>query len=251
MKVGWLGHATTCVQLDGTTILTDPALRPRMAGLVRHAAQPQPSAWQEVDAVLISHAHYDHLDLPSLHLLGAAVHVVVPRGLAAFVRRAGVPRVSELGVGDRVALGSVTVEAVPARHTGRRLPRGPAARAIGYVIEGSRRAYFAGDTGLFDGMDEIGRRGVDLALLPVGGWGPRLRGGHLDPASAAEALTLLRPSVAVPIHWGTFWPTGMRWIGRDRFEKPGRQFMEHAAAVAPEVEVTVLTPGETVTLPDG
>lgn len=249
MEVRWLGHATTCVRLDGTTILTDPALRPRMAGLVRHAAQPQASAWQEVDAILISHGHHDHLDLPSLRLLGADVHVIVPNGLGAFIRRAGVRHISELKVGDRLALGAVTVEAVPARHAGTRMPRGPSAPAIGYVIEGSRRAYFAGDTGLFDGMDEIGRRGVDLALLPVGGWGPRLRGGHLDPASAAEALTLLRPSGAVPIHWGTFWPTGMRWIGRDRFEKPGRQFMEQAAAVAPEVEVTVLTPGEAVTLP--
>ena len=247
MEATWLGHATTRLRLDGTTILTDPALRPRMAGLVRHAAQPQPSVWQGVDAVLISHAHHDHLDLPSLRLLGHDVQVVVPHGLAAFVRRTGHPHVSELAVGDRLALGSVTVEAVPASHTGRRMPRGPTVPAIGYLIEGSSRAYFAGDTALFDGMEEIGRRGLDLALLPVGGWGPRLRGGHLDPAAAAQALTLLRPANAIPIHWGTFWPTGMRWIGRARFEQPGRQFAQHAAEAAPDVRIIVLAPGEAVT----
>lgn len=248
MDVTWLGHATLRLELDGATILTDPALRPRLAGLIRHAEQPKPSSWHGVDAVLVSHAHHDHLDLPSLGLLDGDVHVIVPRGLGAFVRGAGMRHVSEVDVGDRLAVGSVAIEAVPAEHAGRRMPRGPTAPAIGYVIEGSQRVYFAGDTALFDAMEQIGRTRLDLALLPVWGWGPRLCGGHLDPSGAADALTLLRPTHAVPIHWGTFWPAGMRWIGRDRFRLPGRRFAEHAATVAPDVDVTVLAPGERITL---
>lgn len=110
MEVRWLGHATICVRLDGTTILTDPALRPRMAGLVRHAARPQPSAWRWVDTILISHGHRDHLDLPSLRLLGADVYVIVPNGLGAFIRGAGVRHISELKVGDRLDLGAVGLQ---------------------------------------------------------------------------------------------------------------------------------------------
>ena len=89
LAVTWLGHATLRLALDGATILTDPALRPRMGGLIRHAAQPKPPTWHGVDAVLVSHAHHDHLDLPSLGLLDPDLHVVVPRGLGALVRGAG------------------------------------------------------------------------------------------------------------------------------------------------------------------
>jgi L-ascorbate metabolism protein UlaG (beta-lactamase superfamily) len=248
LAVTWLGHATLRLALDGATILTDPALHPRMGGLIRHAAQPKPPTWHGVDAVLVSHAHHDHLDLPSLGLLDPDVHVVVPRGLGALVRGAGMRQVSEVDVGDRLTVRSVVIEVVPALHAGRRVPRGPTAPAIGYVIEGSQRVYFAGDTGLFEVMEEIGRTGLDLALLPVWGWGPRLRGGHLDPAGAANALTLLRPTHAVPIHWGTFWPAGMRWVARDRFRLPGGEFAQHAATVAPDVDITVLAPGETLSL---
>ena len=248
LAVTWLGHATLRLALDGATILTDPALRPRMGGLIRHASQPKPPTWHSVDAVVVSHAHHDHLDLPSLGLIDPDVHVVVPRGLGALVRGAGMRQVSEVDAGDRFAVGSVFVEVVPALHAGRRVPRGPTAPAIGYVIEGSQRVYFAGDTGLFDAMEEIGRTGLDLALLPVWGWGPRLRGGHLDPAGAANALTLLRPTHAIPIHWGTFWPVGMRWVARDRFRLPGGEFAQHAATLAPNVDITVLGPGETLSL---
>src|SRR6185503_2691890 len=101
--------------------------------------------------------------------------------------------------------------------------------------------YFAGDTGLFAGMARLPT--LDLALLPVWGWGPRLGPGHLDPVGAAEALTLLRPRIAVPIHWGTYSPL---WYLRPPayLSEPGVAFAREAARLAPEVEVRVLTPGE-------
>src|SRR5262249_42087815 len=103
-------------------------------------------------------------------------------------------------------------------------------RPVGYVVEGSRTVYFAGDTDLFDGMDGLAD-GLDVALLPVGGWGPRLPAGHLDPDGAARALLLLRPRIAVPIHWGTLRP-----FYRTRpypGPRPGEAFAERARELAP------------------
>jgi L-ascorbate metabolism protein UlaG (beta-lactamase superfamily) len=130
------------------------------------------------------------------------------------------------------------------------VPFGPWAVAIGFLVSGSQRVYFAGDTALFPEMAHIDDH-LDLALLPVWGWGPRLRGGHLDPPGAAEALTLLRPRRAMPIHWGTFWPAGMRWVGASRFTEPGGEFQMHAQRVAPEVEVLLAAPGDRLTLAAG
>src|SRR5262249_53528323 len=108
-------------------------------------------------------------------------------------------------------------------------------------VEGSRIVYFAGDTDVFDGMDGLVDE-LDVALLPVGGWGPRLPAGHMDPVGAARALVLLRPRIAVPIHWGTLRP-----FYRTRpypGPPPGESFAERARDLAPEVDVRVLRPGE-------
>ena len=243
LDVTWVGHATVRLRLDGTTILTDPALLPRIGGLLRRVPLDPGVAEAHVDAVLISHAHHDHLDLPSLRRLGHRTPIIVSRGAGGLLTRAGFTQVTEVEVGDRIAIGGLRVTAVPAQHAGRRLPFGPWAVAIGYLVEGTRRVYFAGDTALFDEMADIGA-GMDLALIPVGGWGPRLRGGHLDPLTAAKALRMLQPRWALPIHWGTFWPAGMSRVGSARFSEPGREFVVHATQEAPGVEVVLLRPGE-------
>jgi L-ascorbate metabolism protein UlaG (beta-lactamase superfamily) len=115
------------------------------------------------------------------------------------------------------------------------------------VVEGERRTYFAGDTGLFDTMaEEVGA--VDLALLPVGGWGPFLGEGHLNAARAAEVLTTLAPGCAVPVHYGTFWPVGMDAVRPHEFHSPGDEFARLAARSAPGVEVRLLGHGESARL---
>ena len=144
----------------------------------------------ELDAVLVSHAHWDHLDLGSLKRLGRDVRIVIPRGAGKLVRRRGFADVVELDLGDRVEIGSVSVTATRADHDAGRGPFGARAPAFGYLIEGTRRVYFAGDTDLFPELAELAP--VDLALLPVAGWGPRVPAGHLDPRRAAEAARLLR-----------------------------------------------------------
>lgn len=113
------------------------------------------------------------------------------------------------------------------------------------MVEGAARTYFAGDTGLFDDMARaVGP--VDVALLPVGGWGPYLGHGHLDAGRAAQALTRLRPRAAVPVHYGTYWPIGMDGVRPHEFHAPGEEFVRKAAAVAPEVVVHRLAHGERV-----
>ncbi len=237
-RLTWLGHSTVLVALDGTTLLTDPVLRRRVAHLRRDAPAFRPP---RPDAVLLSHLHYDHLDVPSLVRLGRDMTIVAPRGAARWLR--GFRDVREVVVGGTVELGSTVIEAVEAEHDGRRRPIGPVVRAIGFVVRGSRSIYFAGDTDLFERMSAVAP--VDAALLPVAGWGPRLGPGHMDPAAAAQALTLLRPSLAVPIHWGTY---GV--IGRRRGDRtPADEFAREAARVAPDVDVRILPVGDSLDVP--
>jgi L-ascorbate metabolism protein UlaG (beta-lactamase superfamily) len=230
----YIGHATVLVELDGVRFLTDPLLRMRVAHL-RRAGPIQPI--DEVDAILISHGHYDHLDLPSLRALAAKV--VVPRGLGARLRGFEVVEVDE---GDEVSVGPVTVKATHAEHDGGRPPWGRSS-ALGYALRGSKRIFFAGDTGLFPGMDGLVSK-LDLALVPIWGWGPELgRGNHLDPEQAAEAVRRLRPKIAVPIHWGTYRPF---YLSSDApfLSEPAEAFVRAATIAAPNVDLRVLRPGE-------
>ena len=245
--VRYLGHATVLVDLANTRILTDPVLTERVL-FIRRVTSEVPRAPESPAAVLISHAHQDHLHLPSMKLLPRDLPVVVPVGLGAFVRGWGFESVMELPVGAEVDLGPVTVRAVPAVHSGKRPPSGPSAEAIGFLIAGAgHTVYFAGDTDLFDGMEELADRGIDVALLPVWGWGPRLGPGHLDPERAAEAVARLRPEVAIPIHWGTLWPMAMRWR-RHRLSQPPLQLEEEVRRRSLPARVVILPPGEAYAL---
>ena len=237
----WLGHSTVVIDLEGTRVVTDPVLRARVWHL-RREGPVAADALGDLDAILLSHTHYDHLDLRSLGRLDRNLTVVAPRGVGRLVRRRGFGRVFELEVGEELALGAVRIRATHAEHESSRGPFSPSTPSLGYVVDGRARIYFAGDTGLFPQMSKIAP--VDVALLPVAGWGPRLPAGHLDPAGAAEALRLLRPKVAVPIHWGT-----LRRVFADRpDDRPAREFVRIAHEVAPEVEVRVLSIGETLRL---
>ena len=253
----WIGHSTVLLDLDGVRLLTDPVLRNRVSYLRRRVPAVDPAGHAGVDGVLVSHLHLDHLDLPSLRLMGLETQLVVPRGGGRFLERRGFRRVIEVEAGEAVRVGSLTVRATHAEHPGGRVPLGTKAPALGYVVAGSFRVYFAGDTGIFDGMSEIGCPRLDVALVPVGGWGPlaplweRLPvpvPGHLDPRRAAEALRLLKPRVAVPIHWGTYAPFGLNRSMSSSLDNPPVAFRRHAAEFAHGVEVRTLSPGETLRL---
>ncbi|MFF9037502.1 MBL fold metallo-hydrolase [Streptomyces sp. NPDC014892] len=249
VEITWWGHATCTVEDSGTRVLTDPLFARRLAHLRRRRGAPPPPAAAVADVALVSHLHADHLHVPSLARLAPGTRVVVPKGAPRQVpglRRLAHLRLSEAVPGDQVRVGDLVVRAVSARHDGRRLPVGPhRSPALGFVVEGEARTYFAGDTGLFETMSkEVGP--VDVALLPVGGWGPYLGEGHLDAGRAAEALALLAPRSAIPVHYGTYWPIGMDAVRPHEFHAPGEEFVRLAAARAPEVAVHRLGHGESV-----
>ncbi|MFJ8940335.1 MBL fold metallo-hydrolase [Streptomyces sp. NPDC102365] len=249
VEITWWGHATCTVEDSGVRVLTDPLFARRLAHLRRRRGALPPAEAAVADVTLVSHLHADHLHMPSLSRLAPGTRLLVPRGARRAVpglRRLDGPELTEVAPGDRVRIGDLVVRAVSARHDGRRLPVGPhRAPALGYVIEGESRTYFAGDTGLFESMaEEVGP--VDVALLPVGGWGPYLGEGHLDAGRAADALALLRPGSAVPVHYGTYWPIGMDSVRPHEFHTPGAEFVRLAAARAPGVRVHRLDHGESV-----
>jgi L-ascorbate metabolism protein UlaG (beta-lactamase superfamily) len=246
-RIVFLGHATILIEVGGVRLLTDPLLRARVAHLRRQTAPVDLSVTARPDATLISHLHHDHLDLASLRLLGGDTPLLVPAGAGAWLRRRGFTTVTEMRVGEVATVGAAAITAMEARHEGRRHPGGPRAEALGYLVGGGREVYFAGDTGLFDGMC-VGPQRLDVALLPVAGWGPKLGPGHMDPLDAARAVRLLKPRVAIPIHWGTLLPIGTARRHRARLADPPRLFARHVAQLAPEVEVRVLAPGEAITL---
>jgi L-ascorbate metabolism protein UlaG (beta-lactamase superfamily) len=230
------------IELGGVRLLTDPVLRTRVVHLRRRG--PAPEVPERLDAVLLSHLHYDHLDLASLRLLPRDVRMLAPAGAAALLRRAGFAEVEELAPGAVAEVGATRIEATPAEHDDRRRPLGPRATPIGFLVRGDRSVYFAGDTDLFPGMEEL--RPVDVALLPVAGWGPTLGPGHMNAEGAARAVEIVRPRTAVPIHWGTLHP---RWRSRGSwFSDPPSAFAAQVAELAPDVEVRVLAPGESLEL---
>jgi L-ascorbate metabolism protein UlaG (beta-lactamase superfamily) len=237
----WLGHSCAAIRLDDVLVVTDPVFRDRIAHL-RRRSPVDPAGVAGVDVVLLSHTHHDHLDLPSLDRLDLGARVLVPAGAGGLVRRRGFRSVQEVVAGDEVDLGALRVQVTHAEHaSGFRMGTGRT-QPVGYVIEGTRRVYFAGDTDLFEGMGQLGR--LDAALLPVAGWGPRLPAGHLDPVRAVEALALTEPRLAVPIHWGTYAP----WRAPRGDDTPAKAFAELAATIVPSVDVRVLRPGQSCPL---
>jgi L-ascorbate metabolism protein UlaG (beta-lactamase superfamily) len=238
----WFGHATVLVQ-DRASVLTDPLLTGSLLHLHRRAGSRPPSLSGQVDAVALSHLHIDHLHLPSLRLLDRGTPVLVPRGAARLLRRARVEPI-EVVAGDVVEVHGADIEVVPALHDADRWPFGRTrGEAVGYILRGDGATYFAGDTAVFPGMARLASR-LDVALLPVGGWGPWLRGQHMDPEEAASCLPSLHTRVSVPIHYGTFWPRGVGWLRSRVFYEPGREFAASARRLAPGVEVRVLAPGD-------
>jgi L-ascorbate metabolism protein UlaG (beta-lactamase superfamily) len=241
----YVGHATVLIEMDGIRLMTDPILRNRVGGILRQSRPVHPAWRHDLDAVLISHLHLDHLDRPSLRKLDRGVRLIAPAGTADLLWGEGFQNIEEIRIADSTNVGPVKITATYAHHPGGRYPLGPAADCVGYLVSGSSSVYFAGDTDIFPEMADV-EADLDCALLPVWGWGPTIRGDHMSPRTAAEALALLRPKMAVPIHWGTFAPIGMGWIQPRFLSEPPHQFKGHADDVAPEVDVRIVRPGNSV-----
>ena len=245
-RIVFVGHSTILIEMDGVRLLTDPLLRVRLLHL-RRVAPVDREGLEGPDAVLISHGHRDHLDIASLRFIGRETRIVVPTGAAGLLRKKGFANVEELSIGEELQIGGVVVRGVPAIHDSKRRPLGIRAVPMGHLVQGSRTVYFPGDTDVFDGMSELGP--VDVALLPIWGWGPSLGHGHMGPSEAAEAALLLQARVVVPIHWGTYFPFQSAVRGTPSFlESPPEEFVKRLEAIAPDIDVRLLHPGEATTV---
>jgi L-ascorbate metabolism protein UlaG (beta-lactamase superfamily) len=244
----WWGHSTSTWQDGGTAVVFDPVLTARVGHLRRVRGRVPARHAAQADIILISHLHTDHTHLPSLRLIPPSADLIAPAGsrrLLKAVTDRGV-KLSEVQPGDHVEFGGLQIRVLAADHDGRRHPgsphRGP---ALGYLVEGSRRCWYPGDTGPDFALEELAQ--VDLALVPVGGWGPTLGRGHLNPQQAAEAISLIHPAHAIPVHWGTWWPIGLPQLP-DMIDRPAAAFAEQVARVAPTTSVHLLHHGQSVKL---
>jgi L-ascorbate metabolism protein UlaG (beta-lactamase superfamily) len=252
ITVTWLGHSTVLLEVDGARILADPVLRRTVGPLRRVGPYPSSSAWRALDAVLLSHLHHDHADLPSLRMLGPDHRVLTSASNASWLRRRGLGGVAATEGAWTEVRPDVAVSLVRADHRSRPMPHRPNDSHGHLVRAGSGVVWVAGDTSLYDEMDQIPSAvggHVDLAVVPIGGWGPRLSNGHLDARDAARACALVRARYAVAVHWGTLHPPGLSRVPRGWMERPGPAFVAALEELAPACRPLALGIGGTAVVP--
>jgi L-ascorbate metabolism protein UlaG (beta-lactamase superfamily) len=245
LRVTWFGHSSTLVEIDGRRLLTDPV----WSGRASPVAWAGPHRWYPptialaqlppVDAVLISHDHYDHLDTATIVAMRGWRNVfIVPLGIGAHLARWGIPaqRIVELDWWQSTRVGALTVTLVPARHaSGRVNAQGDQTLWGGFALVGDRhRVYYSGDTGLFDAMTEIGRRfgPFDLAMIEAGQYDADWPDWHLGPEQSVLAAQRVHAKALIPVHWGLFRLAHHGWT----------EPVERVLAAARCSDVAVLTP---------
>ena len=247
----WLGHATALVEIDGVRILTDPVWSERVSpsewlGPRRFFPPPLPlEELPPIDAVVVSHDHYDHLDMRTIEALAArGARFLVPLGVGAHLEAWGVPpsQSDELDWDESRLVGHVTATFAPARHfSGRSLTGRDATLWGSWVLAGpEHRVYFSGDSGYFDGFREIGAAHgpFDATLMSVASYGPTWPHVHMTPEELVQAHVEIRGGVFIPVHWATFNLAFHDW------NEPIRR--ASAAAAAAGVKVLAPRPGESI-----
>ena len=249
VSVNYLGHATIMFRCGDVNILTDPVISDRVLHLRRRGFsgnqwlqdQPQP------DIILLSHLHLDHLHIPSLKRYPKDVPLIVPRGSARWLSYVVDRPLIELSPGDEYTIGKVTIHVTFAEHGGNMPIIG---LAQGYMLQGEKTLYFPGDTDIFPQMTELANYDIDLALIPIWGWGPTLGAGHLDPEGAAKVVAMIHPKHVIPIHWASFRPIGPIWEMLSYLHTPGPKFSYYVKQMAPKTQIHFLEPGQTFVVPD-
>jgi L-ascorbate metabolism protein UlaG (beta-lactamase superfamily) len=249
--VTWVGHATMLVQLDGVNILTDPIWSDRAGplGFGPHRLVPPGLRFEDlppIHAVVISHDHYDHLDLSTVRRLAREHHprFFVPLGVGKWLSREGIGNVVELDWWDARIYRGVTFVATPAQHgSGRGLTDQNLRLWSSWAVLGANaRFFFGGDTGYTPGMAEIGRRlgPFDMAVLPIGGYSAftARHPNHLSPEESVQLFEDLNAKLLVPMHWGTF------ALNVEPYREPPDRLLAEALRRGVEEHVAILSPGQ-------
>ena len=253
LRITWFGHSSFLVELDGRRILVDPvwgdyASPGRIFGVKRFYAPPiSLDDLPEIDAVVLSHDHYDHLNEPTIKALRDRIPLfVMPLGMGAHLESWGVPpeRIVELDWWEQKQIGEVTLVCTPARHfSGRFLTDRDATLWASWAFIGeNQRAYFSGDSGMFPGFQEIGDRlgPFDITMMESGAYNVDWPDVHMGPEQAVQAHQMVRGNLMIPVHWGTFALAFHGWT------EPVERVLE--AAASSEVNVVTPKPGESVSL---
>lgn len=240
--VTWLGHAGFLVRMGGLNIAIDPnwAL---WHGPVKRVRNPSFHATDlpSIDLVLISHAHFDHLHLPSLRRIANGQPIILPKGVGSLVKRCGFGRIVELEMWQRARFRNLEVTLTPARHWGARMIHDTFRQFGGFLIQtGDRALFHCGDSAMFDGFQEIGKRApVEVALLPIGAYdAPSGRQVHMNPEQAVDALEMLGSAKMVPMHHDTF-P-----LGGEPMQEPVERLAKAAVERQLENRVRILQEGQ-------
>lgn len=250
LRVRWLGHSTVVIDIDGCRVVSDPLLRRHNGPLRRRGAVPTAQWWAGTEVVLLSHLHHDHAELSSLRMLGD-VPILTSEVNAAWLRRRGLRGV---GIGNewvQVTADAPRVRLVKAVHHSRPMPHRPNGANGHLLLTDTRCVWVAGDTDLYPEIADFPRwagREIDLAVVPIAGWGPRLSAGHMGPAEAATACERSGARWALPVHWGTLHPPVMHRFG-GWLDRPLEEFEAALAREAPGCELVRLIPGEAWTAP--
>ena len=255
LTAAWLGHSTVLINFFGVMILTDPVLFPRIGIRIPPLFTIGPKRLTKpalkfkelppIDLVLLSHAHFDHLDRRTLRRIAADQPIVVPIGVGNLVHDLGFNIVHELDHWQRVELGSLCVSLTPCHHWGARMLHDSHRGFGGFVIESEGRSIFhCGDSAYFDGFAEIGKRfDIEIALLPIGAYDPPSgREVHMNPEEAVRAFMELRARKLVPMHYGSF------RLGYEPLDEPPARLLASARTHGIEGKVVVMTEGVPVVL---
>ena len=248
LRARWLGHATVLLEIDGLRVLTDPVLSQRASpfGFIGPARlHPAPLAiedLQNIDAVVISHDHFDHLDMDTIQALArGGTHFFVGLGIGGHLERWGVPagQVHDMDWWERAEFRGITIHCTPARHYSGRKSMDNSTLWSSWMLEGPNRSvYFSGDSGYANHFKEVRERlgAPDLALIKIGAYGKTWEDIHMSPESAIRSHRDLGAATLLPVHWATFNLAYHAW------EEPIVRSV--AAAQAQGVSIVTPRPGE-------
>ena len=257
MKITYIGHATLLIELAGTRILTDPNFDPKLGRILPRVAAPG-IALQDLpalDALLLTHAHADHLSFDSLERLPRTVPLYAPPVIARWLRRLGFDHAEPIAPGESARVGRVTIHAASATHRGNRygFDRWRSSANM-YLLDGGQTVFFAGDTALVEDTHHLvervlwkNGRELDVALLPIGyapWWKPGFSKGHLTHEDALTLFERLRARVLMPYHWGTF--RHVTATAHDAIRRLRERLASHHLADA----VRIVEPGDALEVPD-